>query len=158
MITLTATDDMGLVKEIAGHQDIWDRFSDGVKREDYEPDNSGRTQWLVIHSGDEVAGVIMVFCETTCAIGFHPYMYKKYRCYAREMIKAFFNWFIEVIPESVCKINVEIPDCYMSTVNVAKKTGFKHEGVNRDSYRRNGKVYNQIMSGITRKEVEQCLA
>jgi len=155
LIMLSPTDNMFMVKSILFHDDIWSRFSDGVKTEDYEPDNNDRTQWLIIYYDQEIAGVIRVFCETTCAIQFHPYMIKPYRKYVREMTEAFFHWFIDEIPRSILKINVMTPDCYKSVINATKKMGFTQEGINRDSYRKDGIVYNQTMSGITRKEVER---
>lgn len=158
MITLLPTDDMGLVKFIAAHHDIWARFSDGVNLEDYEPENDNRTQWLVIKSDDETAGIIRVYCESTCAIEFHPYMFKPYRKYVREMTTAFFQWFLNNTPESIIKVNIMTPECYQSVINASRKMGFIREGINRDSYRLNNKVYNQIMSGITKAEVKLCLA
>jgi len=158
MIELIPTDDMEAVKNIASHPDIWPRFSDGVDIEDYHPSNDDCNQWLVIHIDNNIAGIIRVYCQSTCAIEYHPYMYKTYRKHFREMTRVFYEWFLTGTPEDILKINVMIPECYKSTINASRKVGFILEGVNRDSYRLDGKVYNQIMSGITRKEVENVLA
>lgn len=157
MITLQPTDDMETVEAIAFHGDIWERFSDGVKKQDYEPPNTNREQWLIIKYNDEIAGIIRVYCKSTCAIEFHPYMLKKYRRYVREMALRFFEWFL-TLPEQIVKINVLTPECYKSVLNAEKKTGFIQEGIIRDSYRLDGQVYNQIASGITREEVKLWVA
>lgn len=157
VIALVPTNNLDTVKLIAGHPDIWPRFSDGVSLDDYEPCNDDRTQWIIIYSGEHVAGIIRVYCESTCAIEYHPYMKKKYRRHFREVTKLFYQWFLS-LPESVIKINVMFPECYKSTLNASRKVGFKQEGVNRQSYRKDEQVFDQIMSGITREEVEQCLA
>tara|TARA_R110000796_G_scaffold52180_1_gene123070 strand:- start:760 stop:1242 length:483 start_codon:yes stop_codon:yes gene_type:complete len=157
MIELMPTNDMDAVKTIAGHSDIWRRFSDGVEFEDYEPVNDTRHQWILITHDSQVVGVIRVYCESTCAIQFHPYMISEYRRYVREMTRLFYKWFLENVPKTICKINVLTPECFQSVINAARKMGFQKEGVSRDSYRLNDTVYNQIMSGITRKEVENVL-
>ena len=158
MIALIPTDDMDTVKTIASHPDIWPRFADGVEVEDYHPCNDDCNQWLIIYVDSEIAGLIRVFCESTCAIEFHPYMVKSYRKHVRDMTRLFFEWFLANTPESIIKINIMVPECYTSTINASRKMGFILEGVMRDGYRLNGKVYNQIMSGITRKEVLNVLA
>jgi hypothetical protein len=158
VIELIPTESMEMVRNIAAHPDIWSRFSDGVEIEDYHPCNDDCNQWLIIYVDSDIAGIIRVFCESTCAIEYHPYMTKPYRKYFRDTTALFYKWFLENTPDSTVKINVMFPECFKSTLNASKKVGFIQEGVNRDSYRLDGKVYNQIMSGITRKEVEHELA
>ncbi len=153
MISLKPTDDMMLVRQIAISPDIWNRFSDGVTIDDYVPSNNDQEQWLLILNDNETVGIIYIFCETTCSLGFHPYMLKAHRRYGREMVKLFYDWFLKNIPESYCKINGVVPECFKSVINFAFKVGFTQEGINRNSYRFNGKIYNQVMLGITREEV-----
>lgn len=157
-INLAPTDDTAKIKKIAAHADIWPRFSDGVAIEDYEPLNDERHQWFLIMNDNLEVGLIMVEQESNCSIGFHPYMLKPFRRYFRDVVKLFFKWFLDDVPASICKINVLIPECFKSTINAAKKTGFKQEGVMRSSYAFNGLIYDQIMSGITRKEVINVMA
>ena len=55
--------------------------------------------------------------------------------------------------EKIAKINVTIPENQVKVINFAKKVGFKKEGLNRDSYLKDGKLYGQQNLGITRKEI-----
>ena len=153
MIKLISTDNMSVIVRILSHDDLWERFSDGVEFKDYTPSNGEQERWLLIYNDNDIVGVIYVYCESTCSIGFHPYMLKKYRRYGREMVKKFYKWFLENLPESYVKINVAIPECFKSTVNFALKVGFTQEGINRNSYKYNDTIYNKIALGITRGEI-----
>lgn len=157
MISLIPTDNMEDVRNILSHDDIWSRYSDGVDFDDFTPTNTSREQWLIVMDNGFILGIIYVHCDTSCSLGFHPYLIKKYRSHGREMVKSFFKWFLDAVPESYLKINVVIPECFKSTVNFSRKVGFTQEGVSRDSYKFNNKVYNRIISGITREEVYDVL-
>ena len=158
MISLEPTNDMLKVRGIVTSPDIWERISDGIDSDKYYPSTDNTNQWLLVLNEDDIIGVIYVHCDTSCSIGFHPYLREKYRDYGREMIKAFFEWFIESIPVEYVKINVIIPECFPSVINFSKKVGFKNEGVSRNSYTRNGDIFNRVMLGITRDEVAEWVA
>ena len=149
---------MGLVRMIVTKPDIWERFSDGVDAETFFPSTTAANQWILVMEETDIIGVIYLHCDTSCSIGFHPYLLSKHRVKGREMMKVFFNWFLENIPESIVKINVVIPDCFKSAVNFAKKVGFKLEGISRESYTQEDKICDRIMLGITRSEVQKWAA
>lgn len=144
------TDDMSRVRLIVTQPDIWERFSDGEDMENYWPINDSSNQWLIVQDENEI-GVIYLKTETNCAVSFHPYLYKKHRYKAREMMKAFYRWLLHA-PDVIEKINVAIPECFKSVINAAKKTGFTEEGRSRSSYRKDGVMYDRVMLGITRQE------
>ncbi len=157
-VSLVPCDDMAIVKEIVTLPDIWERISDGVDSDNYYPSTDSTNQWLVVVENDTAIGIIYLHCDTSCSLGFHPYMMKAHRKHGRDMMKAFFKWFLDNIPDQYVKINVVIPDCFKSTINFAKRNGFVEEGICRESYTKDGGVFNRVMLGITRKEVIQWAA
>ena len=59
---------------------------------------------------------------------------------------------------TVCeKITVKIPEFNQLAYAKAKKIGFIHEGLSVKSIKRNGKLYDQVLMGITKEEWE-CLS
>jgi RimJ/RimL family protein N-acetyltransferase len=69
-------------------------------------------------------------------------------------MKEFYEWVLENTEDRINKINVSIPENDKRVINFAKKVGFKKEGLNRDSYMKNGTIYAQQNLGITRSEIE----
>ncbi len=161
-ISLIQTDNMELVREVITDPDIWARISDGVEAETFYPTTNCMNKWLMVVDGEEgqekIIGIIYVHCDTSCSVGFHPYLRKKQGKKGRAMVKAFFKWFIESIPAEYVKINVVIPECFKTTINLALKTGFKQEGISRQSYLHQGECLDRVMMGITRKEALKWVA
>lgn len=155
MITVNITNDMDLVRQVVVSPDIWDRLSDVDETEGFYPTTDIYNKWLLVMSDMDIIGVIYLHTDTNCSVGFHPYLFEKKRKYGREMIKVFFAWFLESIPEQYVKINVIIPECFKSTMNFAEKVGFTLEGCCKKSHFRDGVVYDRNFYGITREEIEE---
>jgi RimJ/RimL family protein N-acetyltransferase len=73
------------------------------------------------------------------------------------MIKAFLEWFLTNSKEDANKVNVKIPTFNKVGKNMALKIGFKEEGIDRQSYQRDGKFYDQYLLGITKNEIKEVL-
>ena len=155
-VNVIPTYDMEAVRGIVVEPFIWDRISDGVGSEDYYPTFSPNNQWLLIERNGENIGVIYVHCDTSCSIGFHPYLKKEHIKECRSMMQSFFNWF-NSLPSSIIKVNAVIPCCFKSALNFAKKSGFQQEGISRSSFNHKGKTVDRVMLGITREEIEELL-
>lgn len=158
MIKLHLTYNPNEIKCILSNPDIWERFSDGAELDGFEPMVGGNHQWLIVERDGAVIGIIYLIVETSCAVGIHPYLFKPERWHGREMMRAFYCWFLDNVNQECVKINATIPTCYQSAINFARKVGFVDEGVSRLSYRKGGKLFDRVILGITRGEVEVCLA
>jgi len=152
-INLEQTYNQQAILDILADGDIWNRFSDGVDFNDFYPEINDTNGWLIVRDDDREIGIIYLKCSTSCAIEFHPYLYKSDRKLGREMVKAFFKWFLD--NTDLVKINAIIPDKLKQVINFALKVGFKKEGIDRMSYNR-GKC-DRVMLGITRSEVKSWL-
>lgn len=153
-VSLTVTEDTTLIKAIVGLPEIWERFSDGVNFEDFQPSIEDDSLWLLVnHAPNEIIGVIFVKMDTSCAVEFHPYLREKKRALGRETVFAFFRFFDDHFPEYVKKIHAIIPTCYKSAINCAKKTGFKVEGISKQSYLKGGEYFDRVFLGVLRGDI-----
>lgn len=157
MITLTQTSDMNLVKLIVTSPEIWDySVEDGVKKDCYIPTYDDYSLWLLCEIDNEIAGAVYVCNANTNTLIMHPNILKKYRKHCRDVIYVFLKWFLD-LPKFICKLNVAIPSCRRIVYNLAKKIGFIDEGINRNSFCKNGIMHDQYLLGLTRLEVEGLL-
>lgn len=153
-MNIQLTTDMALVKAIITEPEIWERASeDGIDPESFLPGYDSMTTWLLCLEGGNVAGIILVHMENSISLNIHPYLRVQYRQKGKEMMEAFYRWFLEETQDKIMKINVHIPEVYKKVINFAKRVGFKKEGFNRDSYLKNGHIYGQQHLGITRSEI-----
>ena len=152
------TTDMELVRAILVEPDIWDRAAeDGVDQETWYPGYDSMTAWLLCIENEEIVGVILMHTDTCVSIKIHPYLRKEHREKGRIMMKALYEWVLEYGQEKIIKISVTIPMHQKRLINFSGKVGFHKEGVNRDSYLKDGKLYGQQNMGITRIEIEEYL-
>jgi RimJ/RimL family protein N-acetyltransferase len=153
-VSIIQTMDMDLVREIVVSPDIWECIADDVEKETYYPAYGNNDAWLLVKDGDEIIGIIYLHVDTSCSIGFHPYLYKNKRRLGRDMIKSFYTWYLENALVDFIKINTVIPECFKSAINFAKRVGFSHEGISRASFKKDNKIYDRHFFGITKKEIE----
>lgn len=157
MIDLFHTNDMSLVRDIMTTPEIWDQaVEDGTDKNSFYPGQDGLCVWLLVKLKSKVIGVMLVNHDSLCSINIHPVLFKKYKRYARDMMKSFFIW-VDNLPEQITKVNCSIPNHLKITQNAALKVGFKIEGVNRASFFKNGKAQDQTRYGLTREEIKGLL-
>lgn len=146
------TNDMVLVKEMAA--DVWDRMSeDGTDIDDFLPYNCVTSGWLLCSEGDDNVGVILIHNNNTTAVEIHPYVMPEFAGSGSEMMMGFFKWFIDNVPKRVNKVNVKIPFAHKSVYNFAKKLGFIDEGIDRQSFTKDGEISDRWSLGLTRDEI-----
>lgn len=154
MIDLYHTNDMNLVRSIMTSPDIWEQsVEDGSNISNFYPSQDYLSVWLLVRLRDEIIGVMLVHNDTLCSVNIHPALLSKHKRYGRDMMKAFFKWFL-TLPDTLTKVNCSIPDNLKMVQNFAKKVGFKHEGINRASFFKDGIAQDQIRYGLTREEIK----
>lgn len=154
MIDLYHTKDMNLVRSIMTTPEIWEQsVEDGSNISNFYPSQDYLSIWLLVKLKDKIIGVMLVHNDTLCSVNIHPALLAKYKKYGREMLKAFFKWFL-TLPDTLCKVNCSIPNNLKMVQNFAKKVGFKQEGINRASFFKDGIAQDQIRYGLTREEIK----
>jgi hypothetical protein len=154
---LINTKDKDLIREFMLQDEVWEMFSDDMATKDkYYPDMSTKSAWLKVVIDDELAGVVLLDNYNLTTLSLHPYLSRKFRKHSRELIIRVFHIFMRT-PDFINKLIVEIPFNRKIVYNLAKKSGFKDEGVNRESHLKNGIYYDQWNLGLTKKEIKGML-
>lgn len=119
------------IKQVLLDEEIYDRITDDNSplREDYELPKE-YINYIGGYVHGEIASLFIVHEKRM-----HFMVLKKYRKHARELLKESFKLW----PRSVY---VVIPTLHKSVINFAKKFGFKHMGIEKDSHIKNGKLYD----------------
>jgi hypothetical protein len=114
--------------------------------------------WLAYYIDGRMVGLSSLYVITGSACQAHPYILRDYSHYYEDMLKAIFAWFVEYMPPEAIKLNALIPTMFKRTIQAVKNVGGQVEGLDRMSYRRTKtRVYDRMLLGITREEMEQCL-
>ena len=125
----------------------------GADPKDEEFICNGRNGWLVYSNDGLEVGMIKFYLLTGTMGQFHPYILRKFKNSYNEMVQEFFSWFVENVPEQICKLNVAIPKQFKGAINAAEVAGMKHEGVDRLSYLSKNGPCDRMLLGITRREM-----
>ena len=125
----------------------------GADPKDEEFICNGRNGWLIYSKDGLEVGMIKFYLLTGTMGQFHPYILRKYKDYYNEMVQEFFAWFVENVPEQICKLNVAIPKQFKGAINAAEVASMKHEGVDRLSYLSKSGPCDRMLLGITRREM-----
>lgn len=155
MITLKKTVDVDHIKAFMTSDYVWEMVvCDILLREYYSV--SLDDLWFDVLSDGEFVGIVRLTNFNSYTINLHPYILKSHRAKSRDVIYKVFEWFLTT-PCFINKLNATIPFYRKIVYNLAKKTGFRDEGVNRSSILKNGKFYDQWNVGITKSEIKGLL-
>lgn len=153
-LTCERTFNKSLVRDILTEPAIWATIAeDGQVTEKYEPDLEAEC-WLEIKANDSVVGVYRVHVLNSVLLQIHAHVlpeYRKYHSYGTGFNAL--KWIYENAPEYK-KVIAIIPFCFENVKEFTCQFGFQVEGVNRQSYMKNGQLHDQWLLGITRDEIE----
>ncbi len=158
MISIERTYDRARILAIMHDPIIWDSVSeDDFKKPDFKPDIVADC-WLIVLDGDCDIGVYCVHVEngTTLEMHIHILPDHRKRCAYLAQIR-FFEWFLEEAPKDYNKLIAKIPSIFSNVKSFAERNGMNLEGTSTDSYRKNGKLCDRWLMGMTRKDVEKQL-
>ena len=109
--------------------------------------------WFLHTEDDEVCGLWMAEMRNGITIEIHPMILKQFRGKkAYKGAKEFFTWITKNTKYE--KVNAEIATCFPNAKMFAVQCGMKLEGTIRRSFKKNGKIHDQWLLGITREELE----
>ncbi len=144
--------DSNQVRAFVSAPDIWDKISqDGQNSDGFCMDN--RAGWLSYKVNDKV---VAVFCFDECQgpqARFHPHVLEEYKLdHAYVSCREALEYAFDVVGTK--KIVAQVPFMYRSVYNFALKLGFREEGINRKSFLKNGKLWDQWHLGMVRGELK----
>jgi RimJ/RimL family protein N-acetyltransferase len=145
--------DLSLVQAFMTLDEVWCLASDdsGLVRSDYFPEYSKERLWLGVYEGITMIGMLYVHSQNTTTLQIHPYLLNGHKHKIRRVMDLFFKWAFSM--PLIYKINVAVPFMYKKMRNCCLKVGFKDEGINRMSYKKNGILMDQWHMGICRGEL-----
>lgn len=86
------------------------------------------------------------------ALSIHCNILKQHREHGLEASDLILKWFYNAAPTKYQKLIAEIPVIYPEVYHHTKKYGFRDEGINRKSIRKDGLIVDQYRLGLTREE------
>ena len=149
---IAETKDSKLISLIATIPSLWETIAeDGVSPDKWQPDMT--EGWLIGSDDDGLIGLYNVHPQNTVTLQIHPIIpleTRGKRAYdsAQEVLRWIFT------TTQYQKVVCEIPVIYRNVKLFAMKAGMKEEGINRQSYLKNGKIHDQWHLGIAKQEFE----
>ena len=141
-----------IVKHILSDEELFNRFTeDGIEYGSYiVPDGL----YLGIFKDDSIIGFWALDSETGSTIGIHCNVLEKYRKHSMEVGTYFVDYAFRTY-ERVQKLNAKIAVIYPDVYTFTKKFGFKDEGIDRQSFIKDGELLDRHILGLTREEYEK---
>jgi len=150
---ISRTQDCAVIKSVMKHPEIWKvAAEDHIEIAEWEPEVKGEC-WLQIVVNDELIGLYNIHALNSVTAEIHAQVLPEYRKKHSKLSAALvLAWIIENEPQYQ-KIVANIPLLYENVINFTLNAGFQCEGVNRQSYLKDGKLYDVAMLGITKPEI-----
>lgn len=135
--------------------EVWKTYNCDILTKDSFMVNSGDL-WLNVVSNSCFIGLVRLSNYNNYTLELHPYLLAEHKAKCREVINEVFKLFL-TFPSFINKLIATIPFSRKIVYNLAKKTGFQDEGINRKSILIDGVYLDQWNVGITKEEVKEIL-
>ncbi len=142
--------DVGIILSILQDEQLLDEISeDGINS--FVPDVIN--EYWVLLTDDDVIGLYRLHALNFITYQIHAFILPQYRKkYAKQSGHLILDWCLDMVEFN--KLIAEIPVKYENVYRFTKSMGFKDEGVNRQSFRKDDKIWDTYRLGITRQEIE----
>ena len=137
---------------------IWDTIAeDNQNPEEFEPDFRNEL-YLAVWVDYEIIGFYAFRVVNWIELDVHAQILPEHRKkHALASGLAMIEWFNHDAPARFKKLTAQIPFKYPNVKNFGLSIGFEIEGINRQSYMKNGEIYDQWHLGYIRKEASNGL-
>lgn len=158
MISLRRAEDVQEVDYILKDAEIYARIAeDGISAEEYVTPFDESQRYMMIMLDDMIIGVWSLYPVNSSTLNIHANILKDYREHGKDAGLLILEWFVNICPKQYQKLNAEIPVIYKDVYYFTKSFGFKDEGINRLSIKKNGIIVDQYRLGISKDEVVEFL-
>lgn len=153
-IGLSCCDDIEAIKAVFTHPDIWETIAEDTVNTDAFTIKEDEL-YVSVSVDKTIIGFYSLASRNSIEIDIHAQILPKYRKeYALPSGYAILQWIYMQFPQCL-KLTAQIPFKYPNVKAFALSIGFTIEGINRQSYRKHGEVFDQWHLGITREEIRQ---
>jgi len=140
--------DVDLINSVLMHPSIADHLCDdnsvGAKVQDAES-----LEWIGVHKNGACHGVFLLIPQNSVTVDIHTALLPDVR--GKESKQAG-KLLLDLIFSRYFKAVTSVPSNNRVAAWFAGSLGFKHEGVNRQSFLKNGVLLDQVLMGMTREE------
>lgn len=154
-MTFERSEDWELIKRIITHPRIYPWLSDDFspKPEDWTPIEHPSIWYVLARDAEGVLGGWMLHPENGCCWKIHTAILPEARGErARQAVAELAPWIWDHIP-SVERVNTDVPSFNDAALKFALAAGMKQFGINPKSFKKGGKLFDQILLGISRPGV-----
>jgi len=123
---------------------------DEINAKDFKPLISPTNGWIIVSNGSNNEGIVYVEQHSAICATIHPY-FLGIKGQGRKFVILIVKW---LVGKGLYKINVSIASVFKLAINTTRKIGFVYEGVNRNSFLKDGKYLDQLLFGLTKPEIE----
>ncbi len=149
-LSFERTEDMELVKAIVTHPRIYSKTCD-----DGCPDPSAlmpiahpKLYYIIARDGDNPVGLSMLVPQNVICYDCHICMLPcAWGQKTAATVRGFLDWIWANTPAK--RLTASIPDFNRLAVNLALRSGFEIVGINPKSFLKNGKLYSQVILGLS---------
>ena len=154
-ISVKRSYDADEIKSVFTHPDIWATIAeDNQQPESFLPD-AVRDVYMGVYVDGGLIGFYAFKVLNSAELDIHAQILPEHRKkHALASGKAILDWFKNDAPSRFVKLTAQVPFKYPNVKNFALAIGFQIEGVNRQSYRKDGVIYDQWHLGVTRNELD----
>ena len=155
-ISLAVVEDEDLIKSIMFIPEIWAAVAeDDLDQDEYfiVPNDL----WLGVFVESELIGLFRFHVMNGVTLQMHIHILPEHRGkYAMKAAREMWKWFLSGanINKDFVKVTTSVPVIWPRVKKFSEINGFREEGLNRMSYKKNGIIMDQWMLGITTQEIE----
>lgn len=154
-IRVTRTTDIDLIKSIVSNPESFaTRAEDGLSITEMSPTVGPSIYWMLLISEEdgqepEVRGLAIGSHLTHTVLDFHIIVLPQYwRSPLNAKLAALAVKYM-LTHSTAAKVVATVPVTFQPVIRFLQRIGFKREGINRVSFRKNGKLVDQIYLGFT---------
>ncbi len=147
-LSLKRSFDVEEIKSVFTNPQIWATIAeDNQDIESFNPDPE-KEFFLGVYDNSLLIGFYAFAAKSSVELDVHVQILPKHRKkYALASGHKMIDWFINDAPANYLKLTAQIPFKYPDVKNFALSIGFEIEGINKQSYRKDGKIYCQWYLG-----------
>lgn len=151
------TTDPVLILSVVTHPAIYPHISDdsAPAAERFVPPIGDGLYWLAAWEGEALAGAFFLHPWNGITFEVHTCILPEFRgAKSRAATSAMLAW---MFTQTHCeKVVTHVPAINQKALRLARDSGLKDEGVNRQSFKLNNQIFDQHLLGITREEWKSC--
>lgn len=144
--------DVEYIKSCVTHPKLWKFLSDdgSGEPEKYVPPVSNSVYWLSPMEEGQRYGVFFLHPHNFVCYEVHTCLLPMIWGRTRECTKAAIDWVFNNTPCQ--RIITNVPDYNILALRLAEDSGMVQFGINKKSYQKKGKLFDQIMLGINKED------